>query len=75
MNVSEYIGVAIAVVFLWGIPLGFIVSDPVVSRKERIIWAFATIFVSWFSWLLFMWIAPVLPKENQYKIDANSARR
>ena len=52
---------------LWGIPLGFIVSDPIVSRKERIIWVFATLFVTWFAWLLFLWVAPVLPKKSQYE--------
>jgi len=67
-NVLSWLLIAVLV---WGIPLGFILSDPIVSRKERIIWAFATVFVSWFSWLLFMWIAPVLPKEVPYKTDAN----
>lgn len=63
---TEYIGAAIAIVVLWGIPLGFIVSDPVISRKERIIWVFAVVFVSWFAWLLYFLVAPILPRERYY---------
>lgn len=63
---TEYIGAAIAIVVLWGIPLGFILSDPIISRKERIIWVFAVVFVSWFAWLLYFLVAPVLPRERYY---------
>ena len=66
-NIGQYIGVATAVIILWGIPLGFIVSDPIISRKERIIWVFAVLFVSWFAWLLYLWVAPVLPREKYYE--------
>ena len=51
----------------WAIPLGLIISDPIVSVRERILWVFATIFVSWFAWLLFLWIAPVFPRANRFR--------
>ncbi len=63
----DLIGVIIVITVVWGIPLGFIISDPIISTKERIIWIFAVIFVSWFAWLLYFLVAPVLPRENHYE--------
>ena len=67
MHVTEYLGIAVLIVIVWGIPLGFIVSDPLISKKERMIWIFAVVFVSWFAWLLYFLVAPVLPKEKHYE--------
>lgn len=66
-NIGQFIGLAFAVVIIWGIPLAFIVGDPRISKKERIIWIFAVVFVSWFAWLLYFFVAPVLPRENHHE--------
>lgn len=64
--IGQILGAIVAVTIIWGVPLGFILSDPIISKKERIIWVFATVFVSWFAWLLYLWVAPVLPREKHY---------
>ncbi len=64
MEATNFTGTLIALMILYGIPLGFVLTDPLVNRKERVIWVFATIWGSWITCILFLWIAPVLPKPN-----------
>ncbi len=52
---------------VWTLPLVLILSDPIVSRKERIMWVFATLCISWLAWLLFLWLAPVLPARKDFE--------
>jgi hypothetical protein len=44
---------------LWLIPLTLIAKSSKVSGKEKLAWFIAVIFISWFSWLIFILIAPV----------------
>lgn len=66
MDIEAVLSLALVAVFLWGIPLGLIIGDPIVSRKERHLRMFATVFVSWLAWLLFLWVAPVIPRRNPF---------
>ncbi len=66
MHMTVDQGVVLVLIVFWTIPLAFILTDPIVSRKERILWVFATLCVSWLAWLLFLWIAPVLPRKKYY---------
>ena len=59
-------GIVLLLIILWTIPLIFIVTDPIVSRKERMLWVFATLCVSWVAWLLFLWLAPVFPRKKYF---------
>lgn len=74
MEFVDFLEWSFLAVVLWGIPLGFILGDPIVSKKEKAIWLFATFVVSWFAWLLFLWVAPVLPRTNQYLRDDQKSR-
>lgn len=64
MEATNFAGHIIALMILYGIPLAFVLTDPLVGRKERVIWVIATIWGSWITCILFLWIAPVLPKAN-----------
>jgi len=61
METTNYSGVFIAFVFLYAIPLGFVLTDPVIGKKERIIWIVATIWGSWATCIVYFLIAPILP--------------
>lgn len=56
----------IVILLVWGLPLLLIVNSSDVSRKEKAIWAFAVIFVSWFAWILFLFVAPIIPERRTY---------
>ena len=64
MDAANFTGTLIALTILYGIPLGFVLTDPLVSKMERVIWVIATIWGSWITCILFLWIAPVLPKSS-----------
>ena len=66
MDAQAILGIVVFVVVIWGIPLTFILSDPSISTKEKAIWIFAVLFVSWFAWLLYFFVAPVLPRPKVY---------
>ena len=62
MEAANFAATLLALLILYGIPLGFVLTDPLISRKERVLWVIATIWGSWITCILFLWIAPVLPK-------------
>ena len=67
MHVSASQWVVVFLMIVWTLPLVLILSDPIVSRKERIMWVFATLCISWLAWLLFLWLAPVLPARKDFE--------
>jgi len=54
---------AILIFLIWLTPLVLIGRSDKVVAKEKVAWLVATIFVSWFSWILFMLLAPI--KNNE----------
>lgn len=50
---------------LWLIPLILIAKSSKVSGKEKLAWFIAVIFISWFSWLIFIFIAPINKNLNK----------
>ncbi len=65
MEATNFTGTLIVLMILYGIPLGFVLTDPLISKIERVIWVIATIWGSWITCILFLWIAPVLPKPSK----------
>ena len=61
----EFLAVAF---FAWALPILLILFSDRVSGKEKAIWVFCVLFVSWFAWILYLFIAPVIPREytNHY---------
>ncbi|ASJ98231.1 hypothetical protein CFF01_17455 [Shewanella marisflavi] len=52
------------VLIVWLIPLIVIGKSKRVGRKEKAIWLFATFFVSWASFMLYLIIAPVMQNDD-----------
>ena len=53
----------ILLLLIWLTPLVLIGRSDKVVPKEKAAWLVATIFISWFSWILFMLLAPIKNKE------------
>lgn len=52
---------------LWLLPIVLIARDQQMQRKEKIIWIFCVVFVSWIAWVLCMFVAPVMEPNNREK--------
>ncbi|CAM4198078.1 MULTISPECIES: hypothetical protein [Shewanella] len=52
------------VLIFWLVPLVVIGKSKRVGRKEKAIWLFATFFVSWASFMLYLIIAPVMQNDD-----------
>lgn len=74
MDLGVAVGLTVLVFILWGIPIIFVVSDPIISKKEKAIWVFAVWFGSWFSWLLYQYVAPILPRQKTYTFENDETR-
>lgn len=53
----------IFLLLIWLTPLVLIGRSDKVVPNEKAAWLVATIFISWFSWILFMLLAPIKNKE------------
>ena len=56
-------GVLLLFVFIWLLPIIFILKYDKTSGAEKLFWLLAVFFVSWFAWIIYMFIAPVGSKE------------
>ena len=74
MDLGVAIGILVLAVIVWGIPLVLVASDPSISNKEKAIWVFAIGFASWFAWLLYQFVAPVLPRPKVYDFGNQEAK-
>ena len=41
MDPGVAVSLTVLALVLWGIPIIFVVSDPIISKKEKTIWVFA----------------------------------
>jgi len=65
MEATNYFGIFVALVTLYAIPLGFVLTDPVIGRRERIIWVAATIWFSWGAAIVYFMVAPIWPSDEE----------
>lgn len=74
MDLGVVVGLLVLALVLWGIPILFIVTDPIISNKEKAIWVFAIGLASWFAWILYQYVAPILPRQKIYDFDNQETR-
>lgn len=74
MNLDVAVSLAVFAFVLWGIPIIFVVSDPIISKKEKAIWVFAIWLGSWVAWFLYQYVAPILPRQKLYDSDNDETR-
>ena len=71
MDVGVAVGLLLLAFFVWGVPIIFVLTDPIIGPKEKAIWVFAIGLASWVAWLLYQFVAPILPRKNVYELDEN----
>jgi hypothetical protein len=64
------VGVILLVVcggfLLWLLPILIIASSDKTTGGEKLLWILAIIFLSWFAWILYFFLAPIKPKHRYY---------
>ena len=74
MDPGVMIGLLLIAFFVWGVPIIFVVTDPIVSSKEKAIWVFAIGLASWVAWFLYRFVAPIMEKPRIYSFDNKETR-
>ena len=57
----------IGATLVWGIPLGFVLTDSLVTPRERAAWVIVVLFTSWIGGIIFLLVAPLKPKDSHYQ--------
>ena len=50
------------IIIIWLVPLFIVASSNKVSGTEKLAWIIAMIFISWFSFILYLLLAPIKEK-------------
>ena len=58
------IGFIVLLAVIWWLPIIFILTSDKTTGGEKILWLIGVLFVSWFAWILYMFLAPLAPKEQ-----------
>ncbi len=70
------LGIALLIIFgsffIWALPILIIASSDETSGGEKLCWILAIIFLSWFAWILYFFVAPIktkpaLPRYRHYQ--------
>ena len=66
------IGIALALVcaggvfLIWLLPILIIASSDETTGGEKAAWILAIIFLSWFAWVFYFFLAPLKPRRDYY---------
>lgn len=61
---TPLIFIGLLALVIWAFPIFLIAGRADVPPKEKAIWIFAVIFVSWLAWILFLFVAPVMDERR-----------
>ncbi len=56
---SLQLGMIVAILLVWLLPIIDIARSSRVDKDEKLIWIFACLALSWFCWILFYALAPL----------------
>jgi hypothetical protein len=59
------IGALLLIAFIWWLPVILILGSNKTTGLEKLLWIILIFFFSWFSWILYLIIAPVEKREEQ----------
>ena len=48
----------------WLVPVIIISKSKIVGKREKMAWLFATLFISWGAWVLYVLLAPLKSNDN-----------
>jgi hypothetical protein len=54
------------VFLIWLLPILIIAASDQTSRGEKFCWILAIIFLSWFAWIFYFFLAPLKPVERDW---------
>jgi hypothetical protein len=54
-------------VFIWLLPILIIAASDEVTTGEKIAWILAIIFLSWFAWIFYFFLAPLKQPPRRYR--------
>lgn len=57
-------GVLLVLAIIWWLPVILIARSAKTSGAEKLIWILLVIFLSWFSWILYLLLAPLQEKQS-----------
>lgn len=55
--------ILLAIIVLWLWPILWIARDQRTSSLEKLLWILAILCISWFAWIIYYFIAPVLRRD------------
>ncbi len=56
-------GAIFLVILIWLLPIVLILKSRKTSGAEKLFWLVAVLFVSWFAWILYMFLAPISDRQ------------
>jgi hypothetical protein len=60
------IAVGVGCVFLWLLPILIIANSDKTCGGEKVAWICAIVFLSWFAWIFYFFLAPLKPRRRFY---------
>ncbi len=54
------------VFLVWLLPILIIAASDKTSRGEKFCWILAILFLSWFAWIFYFFLAPLKPAQRAY---------
>jgi hypothetical protein len=66
LTVGVMLMVFLGSILLWLLPILIIANSDRTTGGEKLLWILAIIFLSWFAWILYFFVAPVKPKQRYY---------
>ncbi len=58
--------VVLGCVFVWLLPILLIAASDKTTAGEKIAWILAIVFLSWFAWIFYFFVAPLKGRPERY---------
>jgi hypothetical protein len=66
LTVAVVAAVGLGFFFLWLLPILIIANSDKTTGGEKLCWILAIVFLSWFAWILYFFLAPIKQKPRYY---------
>jgi uncharacterized membrane protein len=63
MNIQAEVvfGIMFIMLLVWLIPFILVLTSTKTNGNEKLGWLLAMVFISWFAWVLYLFLAPIKP--------------
>jgi len=66
LTLAAVLAVGAGCFFLWLLPILIIANSNKTSGGEKAAWILAIVFLSWFAWIFYFFLAPLKPRPRYY---------